>query len=177
LRESEDEVEAEGIRRSHVTLGKAELILHVLDASEPLTAEDQKYLHQFAGKKRIILRNKMDLPGRLQIPASLGSPLLDVCCLSGQGLETLKDAIKNLVWSGEIRSEMLHVMINSRHQEALQRARAATDQTIATLREEQTLEITAMELRIAISAIGEIVGKTTTEDLLDSIFSTFCLGK
>jgi tRNA modification GTPase len=177
LRESVDEVEAEGIRRSHEILGKAELILHVFDASEPVTSEDETYLRQFAGKKRIIVRNKVDLPAKLQLSAAEGSPVVDLCCLDGSGLEELKDTIKSLVWSGAIHSDMLQAMINSRHQEALERARIATQATIATLRGEETLEITAMELRIAIGAIGEIVGKTTTEDLLDSIFSTFCLGK
>jgi tRNA modification GTPase len=107
----------------------------------------------------------------------LGAPIVDVCCLSGQGIEALKDAIKELVWSGEIRAEMLQVMINSRHQDALTRARAATQRTLEVLRAGETLELAAGELRIAVNAVGEIVGKTTTEDLLDSIFSQFCIGK
>jgi len=100
-----------------------------------------------------------------------------VCCLSGKGIEVLKDAIKELVWAGEIRAEMLQVMINSRHQDALTRARAATQRTIGALTANLTLELAAMDLRIAANAVGEIVGKTTTEDLLDSIFSQFCIGK
>jgi tRNA modification GTPase len=81
------------------------------------------------------------------------------------------------VWSGEIKAEMVQVMINSRHQDALRRAREAASAAISGLEREQTLEVVAMELRIAINAIGEIVGKTSTEDLLDSIFSQFCIGK
>ena len=72
---------------------------------------------------------------------------------------------------------MLQVMINSRHQDALNRARAATLQTLEALRGDQTLELVALDLRIAVNAVGEIVGKTTTEDLLDVIFSQFCIGK
>ena len=72
---------------------------------------------------------------------------------------------------------MLQVMINSRHQEALNRARAATLRTVEALRGDQTLELVALDLRIAVNAVGEIVGKTTTEDLLDMIFSQFCIGK
>jgi len=82
-----------------------------------------------------------------------------------------------LIWGGEIRAEMLEVMINSRHQEALTRAREAALRATEGLRKEQGLELVAMELRLAVSAIGEIVGKTTTEDLLDLIFSQFCIGK
>jgi tRNA modification GTPase len=209
LREAQDEIEVEGIRRSHVSLQKAEFILHVFDGSEPLTEADEKYLAEFAGKKRILVRNKIDLPPKLNLPSSVaqtfpsagsgdfpvaradtgpespvnpqaGKPALqviDVCCLSGKGIEALKDAIKNLAWSGEIKTEMLQVMINSRHQDALNRAREATARTIQALRTGATLELAAMDLRIGVNAVGEIVGKTATEDLLDMIFSQFCIGK
>ena len=177
LREGRDEIEVEGIRRSRETLAKAELILHVLDASEPLTEADEIYLKEFATKKRILVRNKTDLPLKLNLPASPNVIVVDVCSLNGQGIETLKDAIKNLVWAGKIEAGMLQVMINSRHQEALGRARIATLTTIEALRADISLELVALDLRIAVNAVGEIVGKTTTDDLLDSIFSQFCLGK
>lgn len=176
LREAADEIEVEGIKRSRTSLERAELILHVLDNSETFTAADQAYLTEFAAKKRVIVRNKADLPRQLELPP-LGAPVVDVSCTTRAGLESLKDAIKNLVWSGEIRADMLQVMINSRHQDALRRAKEATQNTIDALSRGEGLEIAAMELRIATNAIGEVVGKTTTEDLLDSIFSTFCLGK
>ncbi|HTA95577.1 MAG TPA: tRNA modification GTPase, partial [Verrucomicrobiae bacterium] len=175
LREGRDEIEVEGIRRSRETLEKAELILHVLDASEPLTNADEIYLAEFAAKKRILVRNKTDLPIKLELPND--SRAVDVSCLSGQGIEALKDAIKNLVWAGKIEAGMLQVMINSRHQEALGRARAGTVRTLDALRADVTLELVALDLRIAVNAVGEIVGKTATEDLLDSIFSQFCIGK
>ena len=72
---------------------------------------------------------------------------------------------------------MLEVMVNSRHQEALNRAKTALQTALGQLREGAVLDLVAVDLRIATNAIGEIVGKTTTEDLLDSIFSTFCIGK
>jgi tRNA modification GTPase len=177
LRDAGDEVELEGVRRSRETLQQAEFILHVFDAAEPLTAADEQHLTEFAGKKRILVRNKIDLPPRLQFPSGLKAPAVDVCCLTGQGIEPLKDAIKELVWSGEIKAGMLQAMINSRHQDALNRARAATLRTLEALRENQSLELVALDLRIAVNAIGEIVGQTSTEDLLDLIFSQFCIGK
>lgn len=196
LREAQDEIESEGVRRSHQSLGTAEFILHVLDASEPLNSEDEKHLAQFAGKKRILVRNKIDLPEQLDLAAlercagvcsvergksglepACGVPMVGVCCLTGKGIEQLKDAIKELVWSGEIKSEMLEVMINSRHQDALNRARIATAQTLDALRADAHLDLVAVDLRIAVNAVGEVVGRTTTEDLLDSIFSQFCIGK
>jgi len=177
LREAHDEIEREGIRRSRESLAQAELILHVVDVSEPMSDADKNYLAEFAGKKRILVRNKTDLQVRLEPTAADGVPVVDVCCTGGQGIEALKDAIKNLVWAGEIKAEMLQVAINSRHQDALNRARfsarAATDALVA----DASLELVAMDLHIAANAVGEIVGKTTTEDLLDKIFSSFCIGK
>ena len=150
----------------------------------------------FAFNTFVRMMPRPHLPVKLNLPANLsvggaGSPLpavgahgvtrpteiVDVSCLSGQGIEALKDAIKELVWSGEINAGMLQVMINSRHQDALNRARASTQMTIGALRGDATLELAAMDLRIAVNAVGEIVGKTATEDLLDSIFSRFCIGK
>lgn len=178
LREAHDEIEREGVRRSRQSLEQAELILHVLDASEPFSDADKNYLAEFKGRKRILVRNKTDLPPRLDLPAEVvAPPAIDISCLTGKGVEPLKDAIKNAVWSGEIKAEMLQVAINSRHQDALNRARAAARQATDALAAEATLELVAMDLRIAANAVGEIVGKTTTEDLLDSIFSSFCIGK
>jgi tRNA modification GTPase len=175
LRDAVDEIEMEGIRRSRGTLAAAELILHVLDGGEQLSSADDVFLSEFSGKKRIIIRNKIDLPRRLELPQGLTA--IDVCCLGGEGIEQLKDAIKEKVWAGEIGAEMLEAMINARHEDALRRGRAAVDRTISALKGNLGLELAAMDLRIAANAVGEIVGKTTTEDLLDAIFSQFCLGK
>jgi tRNA modification GTPase len=161
LREAMDEIEVEGIRRSRTSLERAELILHVVDNSAPLSVADENYLREFATKKRIVVRNKTDLPARLELP-SLDAPVVEVSCTTGKGLEVLKDAIKSLVWSGEVRADMLQVMINSRHQDALRRAREATENTIRALEANEGLEIAAFELRIATNAIGEVVGKSAT---------------
>jgi len=194
LREAVDEIEKEGVRRSRKSLEQAEVILQVLDASEPLTAADQIYLQEFTDKKRILVLNKSDLPEKLSVsvvrsrvfeqsnksdPASSANypHIVPVSCVTGGGIETLKDAIKELVWSGEIKAEMLQAAINSRHQDALGRARSATLRTLEGLRADQPLDLVALDLRIAVNAVGEIVGKTATEDLLDMIFSQFCIGK
>ena len=175
LREAGDAIEQEGIRRSHESVARAELILHVLDGSETMTDEDRRYLGEFAGKKRIVIRNKMDQPQRLEMPDGVNP--VAVCALSGDGVEALKDAIQRLVWGGEIDAEMLPAMINARHQDALRRARVATERCLMALRENLTLELVAVDLRIAVNAVGEVVGQTATDDLLDAIFSQFCIGK
>jgi tRNA modification GTPase len=177
LRDSGDEIEVEGVRRSRESLARAELILLVLDGSEGWTDGDERLLDESSGKPRILVRNKADLPAKLLLPPNLGESFTEVCCLTGQGIEDLKDAIKSRVWAGGIQAEMLEVMINSRHEDALRRAQEATRRALDVLQGELALELVASDLRLATDAIGEIVGKTTTEDLLDSIFSQFCLGK
>jgi tRNA modification GTPase len=177
LRDSTEALEIEGMRRSRLTLERSELVLHVLDASEPLQEADRDFVKHLPVRKRILVRNKIDLGFRLDFPPDLDFPVVDVSCLTGVGLEALKDLIKELIWSGEVSSEMLQVMINSRHQNALVRARRCVQDTVQVLRGCQSLELAALDLRIAVNAIGEIVGKTSTEDLLDSIFSQFCIGK
>ncbi|MGZ8901406.1 MAG: tRNA uridine-5-carboxymethylaminomethyl(34) synthesis GTPase MnmE [Limisphaerales bacterium] len=172
IRESTDTIEAEGIRRSRQSQARAELVLEVIDASEPLTHGGQ-LTPADNGKKHLIILNKIDLPQK----TTLATETHKISCSTGEGLEALKDAIRDAVWSGRVSGEMHQVMINARHQEALQRAKRHTVHTIEALRSNQTLELAAMDLRIATNAIGEIVGKTTTEDILDSIFSQFCIGK
>jgi tRNA modification GTPase len=177
LREGGGTLEVEGIRRSRRSLENSELLLHILDNSEELTEADQQFLAEFAHRKRVLVRNKMDLPARLELAPDINKMAVEVSCVTGHGLEALKDKIKQMTWSGELGAEMLEVMINARHQDALQRAGAATNRTFEALRTQQTLELVAMDLRIGVNAIGEVVGKTTTEDLLDNIFSQFCIGK
>jgi tRNA modification GTPase len=176
LRESSDFIEAEGIRRSHRSAERADLIIHVLDASEALSSEDEVYLEKFQDRRRILVKNKTDLPINLVLSAQFNEAV-EVSCATGAGMEILKDQIQTLAWSGQISGEMFEVMINSRHQEALERARQHLTDTLASFRNDATLELTAVDLRLATQAVGEIVGKTTTEDLLDSIFGQFCIGK
>lgn len=166
LRESTDIIEQEGIRRTRDSLEKAELILHVLDQSE--THHDQPLN---ASKPTLTILNKTDLPHAFELPTAI-----KISCATGAGIEELKDRIKNSVFSGA-GSDMTDVMINSRHEEALRRAKSGIDRTIEAFQNGASLELAALDLRLAVNAIGEVVGKTTTEDLLDAIFSQFCIGK
>ena len=177
LRIAESEIEEEGIRRTREVRDRAELILHVFDGSESLTDEDVKLLDESQDKPSIIVWNKIDLSHRAKLPSDINAPLVEISCLTGQGIEALKDAIKDVVWSGAIEAEAVDATINARHQEALRRAREGTLLAKGSLDRVESMEFVAMELRIAIGALGEITGQTTTEDLLDQIFSRFCIGK
>ena len=175
LREAADEIEEEGIRRGRQSLASAELILLVLDASRPWNDAGPSAPEEFVNKKQILIVNKIDLPRQLRLPE--GAAAVEVSCRTGEGVEKLKDAIRASVWSGGVGAEMAQAMINARHQEALQRGRQALGRTIAAMRAGVSLDLAAADLRIAVNAVGEIVGKTATEDLLDAIFSQFCIGK
>src|SRR5258708_1892442 len=100
LREARDDIEAEGVRRSRQTLSQAELVLHVMDLSEPFTPADEQYLAEFDGRKRIVVFNKEDLKRHLDWTPPEDVSSIAVSCITGQGIEALKDAIKQLVWSG-----------------------------------------------------------------------------
>jgi tRNA modification GTPase len=175
LRDTSNAVEAEGVRRSREAVARAELVLHVLDAAEPLTPEDANLLEEFADRPRVVVLNKADLNRQLDLAEGLGG--VAVSSITGSGIEDLKEAIERVVWSGRVSAEQLQVTVNARHAEALRRAREATERAASGLDAEEGLELVALDLRIAAGAVGEIVGKTTTDDLLDAIFSQFCLGK
>lgn len=170
IRESADLIEAEGIRRSKASIANSQLILHVIDPSNPLTNSDTDL--DAGGKKKIIVLNKSDLRWlATKLPEGIR-----VSCATGHGIEELKAAIANAVWAGHTAPKD-HVPINLRHEEALRKAHEALDRAHGALSEGMSLEFVAMDLRIGVAAVGEVVGKTTTEDLLDAIFSQFCLGK
>lgn len=175
LRETDDHVEAEGVRRSRAALGKAELVLHVLDASGPLTEDDRSLLAEASGRPRVLVLNKADLPTALRLPDGLAG--VATSCSSGDGIEAVKDAIERAVWSGRLSSVPSQITVNARHADALRRAQGSMQRAAAELRGGSSLELVAIDLRLAADAVGEIVGKTTTDDLLDAIFSQFCLGK
>ena len=177
LQETNDKVEQEGVKRTRTLLNKADLVLYVLDASEPLTEDSQTSLANLRDRKHILVLNKSDLPTALELTKIKNSKTVSVSSINGDGIESLKETIQNSVWDGEITSEMFEVMINSRHQEALSRAKISLDTSIKQLKSGVELDLVSVDLRISTNAIGEIVGKTTTENLLDSIFSTFCIGK
>ncbi len=176
LRDTGDAIEQEGIRRSRESIRNAELVLHVIDRSLPLSEEDERYLKESHHAHHILILNKTDLPQVAELPEH-HQKTVELSCSNTEGIEALRDAIQEHIWSGRSKEGNLEVLINARHRDALHRALEATRRTHDCLCTDGTLELAAMDLRIAVNAIGEVVGKTSTEDLLDSIFSQFCLGK
>jgi tRNA modification GTPase len=177
LRDPSDTLEEEGIRRTRAAAAQAELLLHVLDGAEPLSPLDRACLDEFAGRPRVLVRNKSDLPRRLELEGLPDAVMIDVSCATGEGIDALRGAIARCVTEGLAGGEMHEVTINARHEDALRRAREATARSAEALAANASLEFVALDLRVAVQAVGEVVGKTATDDLLDVIFSQFCLGK
>lgn len=171
LRESDDLVEREGVRRSRQAAAEADLILHVVDAADPGT-DAEASIPGCEGKVLLRVANKCDLPEARVLPDAI-----PVSCRTGAGIDSLERAIEERLLSCDGVGGDDGVAIGVRHQQVLERARQAVCRTLAGLEEGLTLELVAFELRVALNALGDVVGKTSVDDLLDSIFSQFCLGK
>lgn len=181
LRDTVDVVEREGVRRSHDALTRAELVLAVLDGSVPMDVEDRRLLESAKGKALVAVVNKADLPPRLD-PGPLaeftsGGRMVRTSALTGEGLEDLRDAIRDAVLKQGLEAREGVLITRLRHRAALVRAKDSLDQVLVSIERRMPAEFIAVDLRGAVNAIGEIIGETTTDDILDRIFKEFCIGK
>ncbi len=181
FREVKGEVEKIGIRMAEQKLSEADLSLIVLDQSRPLNDGDRDIITRAERGKRLILLNKNDLPSVLDEDAlgrlAGGTPTVRISALTGEGMGDLCRAIKNAVVGGEGDLGSSRVAPNLRHQKALQDAMAYFREAESNTRKEQPVEIIAMDLQSGLDALGEIIGDTATDEVLERIFSQFCLGK
>ena len=178
IRESEDQVEQEGVRLSLDRIPKADLVLFVIDGSTPFAAEDAAILQAIGGKSCIVVRNKSDLPLQAALPAGCSAPVVPVSTLTGAGVPELRDAITNAFMHGAaIDSREFVAVSKARHRDALLKARFSLQSFIGNLEAGVVMELLPVDLREALDAVGEVTGETTADDVLDRIFSSFCIGK
>ncbi|HEY2955633.1 MAG TPA: tRNA uridine-5-carboxymethylaminomethyl(34) synthesis GTPase MnmE [Candidatus Eisenbacteria bacterium] len=183
LRESGERVEAIGIARALASLEQCPLVLWVVDGSAALAPEDRWIAERLRGKRVLVALNKRDLPARTgaaDVAALLdGEPwrMVAVSAARGEGLEELRSSLADLLGAGERHGGHAVSLGNLRHAEALARAREALARARAAGEGGAPGEIVALELREGLGAIGEVTGRTVGEDLLDRIFSRFCIGK
>jgi tRNA modification GTPase len=181
FRSVNDEVERLGISLTRQKLKEADLVLMVIDRSQPLGQDDLDIVHQCQGKTALMVINKIDLPSRIhegEDPAVLASfPSVEISALTGQGLDHLKRAIKETVLGAGTDATSADPAPNARHRHALGQALGFFKEAAIKIREDAPAEIVALELGSGLEALGEITGQTHTEEVLDSIFSRFCLGK
>jgi len=181
LHETKDPVEVIGIQKTQEYIRGADLILFVVDASEPLTSEDYKIYETIHAKQVIIVVNKADLVKEdfeLESPGSWEQTArIKISALFGQGLSELKDLIAK-VSLGEFQIEADNTIIpNLRHKLALERGLQQAVAAIAEINKQTPFELIAIDIREALDALGEIIGLTTREDVIDQIFNRFCIGK
>jgi tRNA modification GTPase len=181
LRTSGDVIEQEGIARARASLEMADLVLLVLDNSEPLQAADEEALAAVQGKPTQVVLNKADLPTALdwrevegQVP---NGRVVAVSCKEARGLDALIAAMVRLVMQGAEGPREGAMLTKLRHWEALQHAGDAVNRALQGMEAGLSGEFIALDLREGLEWLGEIVGLNYTEDLLDKIFSEFCIGK
>src|SRR3972149_2867969 len=182
LRESMDEGEAIGVRRAREKAAHAGLILYIVDLAGPFE-EDRAFLKELWERKIIIVGNKKDLPQADELGAKEAFSPLPVAAISAlreEGIEELKDLIFSQV-AGHDRAALSappgELVASVRHRDCLMKSKEALARASAALFAALPRELLATDMRLAIDALGEITGETTTADILDVVFSAFCIGK
>ncbi len=181
IHQTADIVEQQGVARSKAYLDRADLLLIMFDSSRSLTEEDRELLHAAKSRKSILILNKIDLP-IVTTPVELHTdaphkPTIQISLLDGKGIEELKSAVRQELLEGDAIWGDSPIITNVRHHEALRRGRLALGHAIESLAQQMPPDLVAVDLRSSLDCLGEIVGKTTTEDILGRIFSQFCVGK
>jgi len=177
---TEDPIERLGIERSRQALDQADLAVLVLDASEPLTDADRAIAGLIGLKPAIAALNKTDLvrPGEgRDLSSVIAAPAVSISALTGQGIDALEAAIVETVLSGQVTASDVPVVSNPRHKERLSRALEHVGAAVAAARAGLTFDLVAIDLAVAVDALGQITGQTASDDLLESIFGHFCIGK
>jgi tRNA modification GTPase len=183
LRETEDRIEQEGVRRAEEALDRAELVLLVLDGSAPLQQEDEKLMRRIQDMKRptLVVVNKADLKQKLNSEKVngwfSGKNVLHVSALKQNGIRELIDMLKDSVLSEGFPHKGDVVITRIRHRDCLLRAVESLRKAETSLSQLMSQEFIALDLREGLNALGEIIGETTTEDVLNRVFSEFCIGK
>ena len=181
IRHTDDIVEQQGVQRSKAVRDRAELLLIIFDASQPLNDADLELLKTAQSSVAILILNKMDLPVVTPPTALLAhcpkKRVVETVIPEGKGLDKLKAIVSEELLGGELVIGESPIVTNARHQEALRRANEGLNYAIESLENAMPPDLIAVDLRISLDGLGDIVGKTTTEDILDRIFSQFCVGK
>jgi len=181
IRSCSDHIERLGIDRARRVIGQADIVLMLIDGSRPLADDDRRLLAALGNATVIPVISKQDLPQQIDVAALQAllpdAPLVAVSALDGSGIDRLRRALEDCAtqFIGVTGSEVL--LTNSRHREALDQSVAALEQTATALAHNRQPELVAIELRDALAHLGAITGETTAEDVLDAIFSRFCIGK
>lgn len=181
IRETEDIVERMGVERSRQVLKKADLILLVVNSADDFTDEDRQLFKAVEGMDVIVIANKTDLPQKIDLDEvrSLAKdyPFVTTSLLEDEGIETLEQAIAEMFFQGHVEAGDMTYVSNSRHIALLKQALQAIEDVLMGIDTGTPIDIIQIDLTRTWDLLGEIIGDTVEESLLNQLFSQFCLGK
>lgn len=181
IRETEDVVEKIGVEKSKEFFSSADLSIVVLDSSRKLDIEDIEILKAVQPNKTIVLLNKTDLNQVIEIEKVKEyideENIINISALQNEGIEKIHDKIEDMVFAGTVRNSSDLVVTNSRHKDALYKAKQSISDAIMAIKSHMPLDFIEVDFKNIWDYLGYINGDTLTEDLLDTIFSNFCIGK
>jgi tRNA modification GTPase len=164
-------IEKEGIERSKKAIEAADLVLCVLDGSQVLDAEDKAVLAAASTKPHLVVANKSDLPKKV------ASADVFISCVNDQGFRELEEKIFTLMTKGRLEIPSEAVISTARQKDLLEKTLGAVGEAEKACRDGLSGELVAVDIRAALEQLGRIVGETVTDDVLDALFSQFCIGK
>ena len=181
IRETEDVVEKIGVEKSRESFSTADLVIMVLDASRKLSEEDMEILESLKNKKTIVLLNKMDLEPQIELEKIEefvnSEDIIKISALKHQGIEELQDKIEAMVYHGSVKNSSNLMITNSRHKDALFKAYESINDAISAIEQRMQYDFIEVDFKNIWDYLGYINGDTVREDLLDTIFANFCIGK
>ncbi len=184
IRETDDVIEKIGIEKSKASFNNADLIIFVIDTSSPLDDEDKQIIELLEGREVIVLLNKIDLQANADfdyIKESIPHGTFIETCLSpegeNQGVDVIKNKIKELVYGGKVKQSDSVLVTNLRHKRLLEEGLQATKDAVEMAQVMVALELVEIDIRNAYERLGEIIGEEVGDDIIDEVFSRFCLGK
>lgn len=181
IRETEDIVERIGVERSRKVLREADLILFVLNNNEPLTNEDIQLFETIKGMETIIIINKTDLPKKIDMEQvrqlANDRPLILTSLKEDNGVDDLEKAIAKLYFAGELESGDITYVSNARHIGLLKKALNSIEDALKGIEMEVPVDMVQIDMTKAWETLGEIIGESVHDELINQLFSQFCLGK
>lgn len=181
IRDTEDIVEKIGVERSRKALSEADLILFVLNNNEPLTEEDRTLYEVIKNEDAIVIVNKTDLERRLdieEVKTMIGdTSLIQTSMLKQEGIDELELQIRDLFFGGEVQNQDMTYVSNSRHISLLKQARQTIQDAIDAAEAGIPMDMVQIDLTRTWEILGEIIGESASDELINQLFSQFCLGK
>ncbi len=181
LKETKNVIEKEGIARTHLKMEEADIVLLLIDGSRPLSKEDRVIFEEVKEKQALILINKIDLPQRIRKEEissfSPGREIVEISATKEINIDKLKEKLANFVLKKAVPRDSDLLVMNLRQKKALEETREGVKRALGAIKQGLSEELVAFDLREGIDRLGQITGEVVTDEILDHIFSHFCIGK